>query len=126
MSLGQLSDAELLAWLAWGEAEGEGPVGQLAVMHTVLNRVAKARWWGQDVRSVILTPHQYDGLKRIPPDVVLNYLDCFTLVIAQLALASLTVDPTFGATHFHTVDMADPWGLPETVTIGNHIFRVEA
>lgn len=126
MNLEQLSDAELLAWLAWGEAEGEGPVGQLAVMHTVLNRIAKARWWGDDVRSVILYPAQYDGLNRLPAIIDLDLLPCHLPIIAELTLAGLTVDPTFGATHFHTVDMADPWGLPATVTIGRHIFRVEA
>lgn len=126
MNLDRLSDAELLAWLAWGEAEAEEPVGQLAVMHTVLNRVAKARWWGSDVRSVILMPHQYDGLQRLKPLHAATPTPAHILPIAQLTLAGLTVDPTFGATHFHRVDMADPWGLPETVIIGNHIFRVEA
>lgn len=126
MNLDRLSGAELLAWLAWGEAEGEEPVGQLAVMHTVLNRVAKARWWGGDVQSVILMPQQYDGLKRLERIHVDFGPPAHILPIAQLALAGLTVDPAFGATHFHTVDMADPWGLPETVTIGRHIFRVEA
>ena len=126
--LAKLSPVDLLAWLVWGEAEGEThgvaddelPKGQLAVAHTVLNRVKKARWWGRDVHGVILYPGQYDGLRRIPtpagpPPPALRTL-------AQLVLAGHTVDPTPGATHFLPLWKEKPWDLPEVARIGNHKF----
>ena len=125
--LANLSPVDLLAWLIYGEAEGETegaegglPAGQLAVAHTVLNRVKKARWWGRDVKSVILCPGQYDGLRRIPspagpPPPALRTL-------AQLAIDGHTIDPTPGATHFLPTWKEKLWDLPEVARIGNHKF----
>lgn len=124
-----LTDSDLLAWLLWGEAGGEGALGQLAVAWSVLNRVAKPRWWGDDVRSVIMRAGQYDGLKRIPAYVRSSTftgpppLGCEA--VAQLALAGATVDPTNGATHFHAVWVARPWALPEVWRYGGHVFYRE-
>lgn len=118
-----LTDAELLAWLTYGEAEGEPIAGQLAVMHTVLNRIAKPRWWGNDVRSVILCPHQYDGLARIPRDSK-NPPERF-MTMALMVLGRFTVDTSLGSTHFHARYVKPNWGLPERVRIGGHIFYEE-
>ena len=119
-----LSDAQLLAWLTWGEAEGEPIAGQLAVMHTVLNRVNKPRWWGHDVRSVILHPKQYDGLQRIPTDAGVPPEHFMTM--ALMVLGRYTIDTSLGSTHFHAIAMPNPWPtLRERVRIGGHIFYEE-
>ena len=122
--LDHLTDAELLAWLTYGEAEGEPIAGQLAVMHTVLNRIAKPRWWGNDVRSVILCPNQYDGVARIPKTAKTPPERFMTLALATLG--GWTVDTSKGSTHFHAVYRKKPWDLPERVRIGAHIFYEEA
>lgn len=119
-----LTDAELLAWLTYGEAEGEPIAGQLAVMHTVLNRIAKPRWWGNDVHSVILCPKQYDGLARIPAHP--GKPPYHFLPMALMVLGGWTVDTSKGSTHFHAVYLKKPWDLPERVRIGAHIFYEEA
>ena len=118
-----LTDVELLAWLIWGEAEGEPLAGQVAVAHTVLNRVAKAHWWGNDVRSVILCPNQYDGLRRVPAKA--GTPPQHFLTMAAMVLERLTVDASQGSTHFHATWLPKPWNLPERVRIGGHIFYEE-
>ena len=124
-----LTDVDLLAWLLYGEAGAEPAVGQLAVAWSVRNSIVKARWWGHDVRSVILCYDQYDGLARIPRYVNSPYfsgpppLDCGS--VAALVLAGLTLDPTNGATHFYAQWRSKPWPLPEVARIGGHIFCKE-
>ena len=121
--LDHLTDAELLAWLTYGEAEGEPIAGQLAVMHTVLNRIAKPRWWGNDVRSVILCPNQYDGVARIPRNAKTPPQHFMTM--ALLTLGGWTVDTSLGSTHFHALYVKPNWGLPERTRVGGHIFYYE-
>lgn len=118
-----MTDAELLAWVTFGEAEGEPIAGQLAVMHSIMNRVAKARWWGNDVRSVILCPNQYDGLKRIPAGARTPPQHFMTM--ALMVLGRFTVDTSLGSTHFYARYIPKPWPLPERVSIGGHIFCEE-
>jgi len=123
--LAALDDTQLLALCIWGEARGESVTGQLAVAHVVLNRVDRARWWGHDVRSVILKPYQFSFFNDSPalapgPGLV-------QLAIAELALGKLTLDPTLGATHYHAVGMTPDWTrfLRHVVDIGRHRFYVE-
>lgn len=119
-----LTDSSLMARLLWGEAEGEGVLGMLAVAHTVLNRAARPRWWGHDVQSVILCPGQYHGLQRVPETADYSaYIEA--KAVALLALGDHTIDPTQGATHFHTINLPRPWALPEVARIGGHIFYRE-
>lgn len=125
-----LSDLDLFSWLLWGEAEGEGALGQLGVAWTVLNRVAAQKWrWGYTISEVILCPYQYTGLQRIPAYVRQSHwagpppLD--TGSVAELVIAGRTIDPVAGATHFHATWLPKPWDLPEVARINNHIFYRE-
>lgn len=127
-----LTEENLLAWLLWGEAEGEGPLGQLAVAHAVLNRAAKPRWWGDSVRSVILAKNQFDGVARWPhyiayPSHLVHPPAGGYSAIATLALGGHTLDPTGGATHFHASWAAPAWAgqLRQTAVIGRHLFYRE-
>jgi len=43
----------------WREGRGESTEAQRGIFHTVVNRAAKAGWWGNDVVSVSLTPFQF-------------------------------------------------------------------
>lgn len=113
--------ALLLALLTMGEARGESVQGQIAVMNVAMNRVKSPRW-SSDLRTVILQPNQFDGLRwlaDVPFDVP---VDLYAL--AQAAIAGLLADPTDGATHFCHVD-ANPYWRPLLTykgRIGNHDF----
>lgn len=119
-----MTPLELLAWVAWGEAEGEPLAGQLAVMHSIMNRVAKPRWWGSNLQAVILHANQYDGLRRVPHNP--GPPPTHFLTMAKLVLDGHTIDPSLGSTHFYACYIPKPWPLPERVRIGNHIFCEEA
>ena len=76
-------DRDILARTLFGEARGEGLVGQIAVAWTIRNRVedGKAKsWWGEGYAGVCLKPYQFScwnqndlnypylsGVKEIPP-----------------------------------------------------------
>ena len=51
----------------WHEARGESTEAQRGIIHTVVNRAAKAGWWGTDVVSVILKFFQSSCLLPEPP-----------------------------------------------------------
>jgi N-acetylmuramoyl-L-alanine amidase len=120
--LAALDDTQLLALCIWGEARGESVTGQLAVAHVVLNRAASPRWWGHDVRSVILKKWQFSYFNSRSPGPGL-----VQLAIAELAMGKLTLDPTLGATHYHAVGVTPDWTrlLRHVVDIGRHRFYVE-
>jgi spore germination cell wall hydrolase CwlJ-like protein len=58
----KLEDFRDLALLIWRESRGESFDGQLAVAHSVMNRVARPSWWGTDLRSIIWKKWQYSSL----------------------------------------------------------------
>ena len=125
----------LLAGLIYGEARGEPVKGQLAVAWTVRNRVQRPSWWGKSWVEVILKPYQYScwGFnERGEP----NWFRVFAHIkeaspmqfcIGVLVYQGHLIDPTQGATHYHTVTIRPAWAdkLRKTVTIGNHQFYVE-
>lgn len=126
LDLYRLSEVELLALCIWGEARGEPVIGQLAIAHVVLNRVAAPRWWGHDVPSVILKPYQFSFFNDLTRAAE-GASRPAQLTIAELALAKLTQDPTLGATHYHAVGMTPDWTrfLLRLVQIGGHWFYSE-
>jgi len=52
----------LLALTIYREARGEPHEAQIAVAHTVKNRIAKPGWWGTDIISVLTKKWQYSSL----------------------------------------------------------------
>lgn len=131
---------ELLARQGYGEARGELIRGILAVMHVALNRAKAPGWWGEDLQSVLLCRKQFSCFNEDDPNCrVLAMMDksnappgmtvCRTL--ADLVIDGLTLDPTGGATSYHTVDKP-PWAnqwppswaakMKQTCTIGHHVF----
>jgi len=122
-----------LAWMIWGEAEGEPLEGKIAVAQVVLNRYRLANrpshqvtWWGKTLEEIITHPHQFRGLARVrnlnenPP------LDCLT--IAEIAIADYLHPLVDTATHFTQVDY-DLFKGSSSYTfvriIGNHAFYRE-
>jgi len=51
---GSSSRSSSLALATWREARAESTEAQRGILHTVVNRVAKAGWWGTDGVSVSL------------------------------------------------------------------------
>jgi hypothetical protein len=52
----------LLALTIYREARGEEQEAQIAVAHTVMNRVSRPTWWGTDIISVLTKKWQYSSL----------------------------------------------------------------
>lgn len=119
-----LSDGQLLALLGYGEARSEPIEGVVSVLFTVPNRVKAQSWFGSTVREVMLKPQQYSCLS--PVDGQRNYervlamaarfaakepVSAFDQITKQCLAAAhavhegLFIDPTAGATHYHTVKM---------------------
>lgn len=103
-----------------------------AVGHTVLNRVAKATWYGRTISDVCLRPLQYSCWNHNDPNLAfLVGLQSGAEVLADavplargLAAGNLP-DLTHGATHYHTVGIKTPqWakGLVPCCTLGRHVF----
>lgn len=97
----------LLALMIWREARGESHDAQIAVAHTVLNRVNNPAWWGRDIVSVLIKAWQYSSLTD-PNDRQLTtwpkasdhvFEEC--LGIADLVLSRVTNSPAPGADSYY-------------------------
>lgn len=136
--LSALPEDELLARVLWGEARGEGTAGMQAVAGVILNRVANPRWWGHDLRSVLLQPAQFSCL--LPGDPNLGKLLSVTEAdpayriarsIARQAVAGELTDTTGGADHYlvTSIQAQTKWarGRTPVAVIGRHsFFRLES
>jgi len=113
------------------EASGEGPQGELAVAHVLLNRQADGRW-GKTLAQVCLAPEQFSCWNTTDPNrrrMAALGNDDPALLSANAALGAAqggAADPTRGATHYYSAKMPSP---PEwagsgrfLVQIGNHRF----
>ncbi len=111
-----------LALAIYFEARNQPIQGQLAVAYVVLNRVADKRW-PDNVCDVVYQRKQFsffsDGKSDRPTD-----RKAWRKARALAVVATLTVDATGGATHYHANYVAPSWGLclrPVRV-IGQHVF----
>lgn len=133
-------EARCLSVMAFNEARGEGPLGMKAVIWVALNRSH-----AQDLRPcrVIAAPGQFDPRSRqqlrqaartgamprpmrLPAHAV---ADAEALAWARglawrTLMGELTLDPTLGATYFHTRYVRPDWSrrFPLTTQIGLHRF----
>ena len=133
-----LSSLACMAVAIYFEARAEPLAGQLAVANVVMNRVWDERY-PDDVCEVItqgrlgskptdrILRHQCqfsfycDGKSDTPKDE-----DAFryAIDIASNIIAGVWLDPTEGATHYHSIDVRPVWAKTKTrvVRIENHIF----
>jgi spore germination cell wall hydrolase CwlJ-like protein len=121
----------MMALAIFREAEGEPPLGKLAVGYVIKNRVALQTWFGTDICSVITKPFQFSSFNIGNPRSVVfgapgNAAWGDSIQAAMDVIQSNLKDPTDGATHF-CVATLDP--LPEwtktaqfKIQIGNHSF----
>lgn len=127
----------IMARTIYGEARGEGLLGQVSVAAVILNRVEasklpKNKWWGTTICGVCLEKFQFSCWMKHDPNYSLvtrfydPYLQEFkeSTLIASLAVNGLLKDPTSGATHYCHIKHNPTWTENEvpTITIGNHKF----
>lgn len=127
------SDRDMMIRTVIGEADDQPPVGQAAVAHVILNRVAKGEW-GDSPSSVVLARGQFEPwqtrareLIGIKPDST-RYQKVAGVV--DDVLAGNTPDPTGGMTHFLQPDIVrrrrggslPDWASGPGLRIGDHVF----
>jgi N-acetylmuramoyl-L-alanine amidase len=127
-------DLAYLMRTAFGEAEGEGPRGEQAVMYAIKNRLGKRKKW-DTIQHVVQAPSQFEswaaGNPRRQVMENLKVDDPANLPLMQLAQAVLSgtaPDPTQGATLFYAPAKVQPsWAskAKETAVIGGHRFMTE-
>lgn len=138
-------EIEILARTVYGEARGESPKGQQAVMQTILNRVKKGGWWGATIEDVCKKPYQFscwnpetvgstDSASLANYNTMMNadMTDStyeYLYLIAKSSVENggqLGTDYSNGATHYHAKSVSPSWAnkLTKTAEIGSHIFYV--
>lgn len=126
-------DKDLMIRTILGEAAQEGPQGQAAVAHVILNRTASGDY-GKTASQVVLAPNQFEpwstkprALMAIKPDSP-AYRE--TSDILDMVKNGDIPDPTNGATHFlnpaivktRTGGSLPGWAQKPIAQIGNHTF----
>lgn len=126
-------DRDLIIRTILGEAAQEGPQGQAAVAHVILNRAA-AGSFGKTPTDVVLAPNQFEPwttrakeLMAIKPDSP-AYRE--TSDIVDMVSGGEVPDPTGGATHFLNPDIVrqrrggslPAWASRPVAKIGGHEF----
>ena len=133
-AIANMSDQEVLARVAWGEARGLGPVGMQATLNTVNNRLKSGRtWWGSTLRGIALAHYQYSCLNPTDPNLpqLLSVTDSDPQLSAALGLAGHLLvdclpDVTNGADSYfdRRLPRWPVWylGLQPCFTLGPHLY----
>lgn len=123
------SSCSILAEAGYYEARGEGDIGVVSVMHTILNRVNKEGRWPNTIKDVVYQNKQFsytwDGsLKRGMNN---TYQVDRMSVLAYDVLHGVIDSPVGSSDHYHTVYVNPSWSkhLNYTYHVGNHIFYEE-
>jgi N-acetylmuramoyl-L-alanine amidase len=130
-------DLVLLGMCVWGEARGEGPEGKAGVAWVARNRAEHPRWWGRDLKEVILKPYQFSCFLARDPNsakmrLPLKYdtpevWDSCYLTGCEV-MAGTIPDPTGGADHYFDVSILPPkWATEgkKTLDLGRlHFYRI--
>jgi spore germination cell wall hydrolase CwlJ-like protein len=121
-------DLDTAARTVWGEARGDS--SKQAVAHVIVNRAERGGWWGDTIHEVCRKPYQFSCWNKNDPnrDKMLAlekddqlYKECLAMV-AFVVVSD--IDPTDGATHYHTKGIVPPWavGKKPCLNQGNHLF----
>ena len=116
------------------EAEGEPPMGKLAVAYVIMNRV---RQWDKSVSDVIFKDYQFTCWERgSPTKMRLDDIPEWVMDDAEYAALSAfrqtQLDPTQGATHYLNENLTRQirggslpnwvWSMEKVAVIGKHTF----
>lgn len=106
-NLTNFDDLNILARTAFGENRSGGEPGMQSVLNVIMNRSAKAKWWGDTPRSVCLKPYQFSCWMPDDPNYELlttvgedNAAFALALKLAAEALSGTLADLTSGATYY--------------------------
>lgn len=126
---------DVLARTIYGEARGEKVRGQEAIAAVVINRLAAARegrrWWGATVVEICRAPFQFSCWNEGDPNRLLIERvpegDAVFQICRRIARRAITgglIDPTRGATHYHTRSVTPDWAIGHVpcARIGRHLF----
>lgn len=120
----------------YGEGRGEPFEGQIAIAYSIKNRLNAKSWYGNTIYGVCRKPWQYSCWNRDDPNfstiqTVTTDNPSFlrALCIFGLVMSGDLIDPTNGATHYHTKQITPTWTASPRMKflkeIGNHRFYVE-
>jgi hypothetical protein len=121
----------LLALCCWREARGSSSAAWQAVIWTILNRAAVAAWWNgnraNDIPAVILQPEQFSSFDQGDPNST-KFPSSTDPVFPEILIlaANPGSDPTNGATHYYSGDVAPAWAASMTKTcdiLDLHFYR---
>ncbi len=139
----QLTDAQIVALVLYGEARSEPVQGVIAVGNVIRNRVRKAGWMGHDFKSVCTAKLQFSCLtpiggagnykkvlqfaeKLAAKTQITNELERQCVWIATGIVGDYVVDQTKGATHYHTRNLTPrpKWAMGHVpvTQIAQHVF----
>jgi len=115
-----MADRVFLALTVWREARGESRLGKIAVACSIMNRVNRPSWWGNDVLSVLFRKWQYSSLTD-PRDRQLtlwpdrrtsDWQECLQVACAVLD-GEIVDNPVPGADSYHDISIPAPkWATP--------------
>ena len=117
----EATDKVFLALVVWREARGESYTGKAAVASSIMNRVARPSWWGNDLMSVIFKKWQYSSMtdpkdKQLttwPRKTAVDWLEC--LLVASNAVDGIVENPVPGADGYYDISISPPkWATAET------------
>jgi spore germination cell wall hydrolase CwlJ-like protein len=125
-------DKDMMVRTILGEAAQEGPRGQAAVAHVILNRLASGNY-GKSPTDVVLAPNQFEPWSTRSKELMAikptdpAYRE--TSDIVDMAKSGDIPDPTNGATHFLNPNIVmqrrgslPSWAQAPVAKIGNHTF----
>ena len=117
----EATEKVFLALVIWREARGESYEGKAAVASSIMNRVARPSWWGNDVLSVVFKKWQYSSMTD-PKDIQLttwpqkhapDWVEC--LQAASNAVDGILKNPVPGADGYYDISIPPPkWATTET------------
>lgn len=117
-------ERQCLALNIYHEARGESIMGQIAVAHVTLNRVADSRW-PSTICEVVYQPKQFSWTHTIENQEPKKG-EAWTIAqsLAKDIMNGVDVDNTDGAVYYHADYVNPVWNRNLTVTtkIGVHIF----
>ncbi len=129
-------EIDVLARTLWGEARSEGKEGMEAVASVILNRTQIAKrsggyWWGNTIIHVCQKPYQFSCWNKSDPNfkklISVSEEDIHFATakrVAYRAVLGFLKDKTYGATHYHTINISPYWtkNKKPTTRIGHHVF----
>ena len=124
------SDLDAMARAIYTEAASEGPTGQAAVAHVILNRVKEHFGGAKTISDVVNAPGQFEGMTTSRRNISTSdprYQRA--LAIAQAVMSGKVADPTGGADHYLNPDLQasehrnqPAWAPGGGLRIGRHVF----